>query len=115
MSVASERLEEPVAPLQSLAEVKSPIHNFLSSFSWAAGFLLSLMALQTGALAVVRKSSEEEARAFGSDTELPSLVTANSAAGARVDRRGLPRRPGACGCPAPVAASREEAVGGHVP
>ncbi|CAE6963622.1 Lingo4 [Symbiodinium sp. CCMP2592] len=59
MSAASERLQEPVAPLQSLAEVKSPMQNFLSSFSWAAGFLLSLMALQTGALAVVRKSSEE--------------------------------------------------------
>ncbi|CAE7225085.1 vasn [Symbiodinium sp. CCMP2592] len=61
ISAASDRLEEPVAPLQSLAEVKSPMQNFLSSYSWAAGFLLSLMALQTGALAVVRKSSEEEA------------------------------------------------------
>ncbi|CAE7870471.1 unnamed protein product, partial [Symbiodinium necroappetens] len=61
MARARERLQEPVAPPQILAEVKSPMHNFLSSYSWAAGFLLSLMALQTGALAVVRKSSEEEA------------------------------------------------------
>eukprot|EP00439_Symbiodinium_sp_Y106_P071113 s1578_g12.t1 len=63
ISAASERLEEPeLATLnQNFVRVKSPIQNFLSSYSWAAGFLLSLMALQTGALAVVRKSSEEEA------------------------------------------------------
>ena len=66
ISAASERLEEPeLATLnQNFVRVKSPIQNFLSSYSWAAGFLLSLMALQTGALAVVRKSSEEEASAF---------------------------------------------------
>jgi len=68
MARARERLQEPVAP-QILAEVKSPMHNFLSSYSWAAGFLLSLMALQTGALAVVRKSSEEEARSFRRELE----------------------------------------------
>ncbi|CAE7694030.1 unnamed protein product [Symbiodinium sp. CCMP2592] len=63
MSAASEKLEEPKPATlnQSFVRVKSPMQNFLSSYSWAAGFLLSLMALQTGALAVVRKSSEEEA------------------------------------------------------
>ena len=55
---------EPMAPeqhVQGLAEVKSPRQNFVSGFSWAAGFLLALAAMQTGALSVVPKSRDEEA------------------------------------------------------
>ncbi|CAE7208455.1 unnamed protein product [Symbiodinium sp. CCMP2592] len=55
---------EPLKPepdVRVLAEVKTPLGNFVSGFSWAAGFIFSLTAMQTGALAVVRKSCDQEA------------------------------------------------------
>ena len=63
MAWASSQMEvmDPERRVQGLAEVKSPRQNFVSGFSWAAGFLLALAAMQTGALSVVRKSCDQEA------------------------------------------------------
>ncbi|CAE7244774.1 unnamed protein product, partial [Symbiodinium sp. CCMP2456] len=59
---ASSQLEplEPEQQVKGLVKVKTPMQTFVSGISWAAGFLLSLAAMQTGALTVVRKSCEQE-------------------------------------------------------
>eukprot|EP00439_Symbiodinium_sp_Y106_P058223 s2453_g8.t1 len=60
---ASASGSEPLAAEPEAAgvvQVKTPLQNFVSGFSWAAGFLLSLVAMQTGALSFVQKSSEQE-------------------------------------------------------
>ncbi|CAE7039634.1 LRRC15 [Symbiodinium sp. CCMP2592] len=60
---ASSRLKPltPKAHCQGFMELKTPMQNFLSGLSWAAGFMLSLAAMQTGALSVVQKSCDYEA------------------------------------------------------
>ncbi|CAE7229288.1 unnamed protein product, partial [Symbiodinium sp. CCMP2456] len=59
---ASSRLKPLTAKAHSegFMELKTPMQNFLSGLSWAAGFMLSLAAMQTGALSVVQKSCDYE-------------------------------------------------------
>ena len=52
----------PKARCQGFMELKTPMQNFLSGLSWATGFMLSLAAMQTGALSVVQKSCDYEAQ-----------------------------------------------------
>ncbi|CAE7882774.1 unnamed protein product, partial [Symbiodinium necroappetens] len=55
-------------------ELKTPMQNFLSGLSWAAGFMLSLAAMQTGALSVVQKSCDYEAQTVREDSSEEAVV-----------------------------------------
>ena len=58
--LVQEQLDLPVW-VEGSVRVKTPMQNFVAGFSWAAGFVMSLAALQTGALMFLRKSSDVEA------------------------------------------------------